>query len=253
MNELNEPKVTLPPAPEGMEWEYRGMGWYPERSTTYCHTTLCAGLIVTHNHTPSGITDYHYWEAIPDTLAESRDQFDRACDEHLARRIDHTEGGKYRMLGEMEVISEGDEVSAYPDSSRPLWRNVERPIIGQTLWAANVGHYRRPVTPESTVESRKTAFEKLAGISADARWVFTGENWYQEILSPEGIEALKRENVELLIEKVQRDVQIPLLVADRNYWKNKCEFLEAANRGFQEQATDALDKLTKIQQIIGQP
>jgi hypothetical protein len=121
MNELNEPKVTLPPAPEGMKWEYRGMGWDPERSTTYCHTTLYAGLVVTKNQIPSGITDYHYWEAVPNTLAESCDQFGRA-----------------------------------------------------------------------------------------------------------------------------------LLVADRDYWKNKCEFLEASEKWSRKQATDALDKLTKIQQIIGQ-
>ncbi len=65
----NEPKIELPEPPEGHRWEYRGMGWNPGKVIpTYCHTTRYSDLVMTQNELPSGVGDYHYWEAVPDSF-----------------------------------------------------------------------------------------------------------------------------------------------------------------------------------------
>jgi regulator of replication initiation timing len=97
MNELNEPKVELPPAPGGMKWEYRGMGWNPGKAVP-AYLTIWAEAMAEPAHrrnaVPDGIDDHHYWEAVPAPktakqwletyLTESRERFDHACDDHLA-------------------------------------------------------------------------------------------------------------------------------------------------------------------------
>lgn len=70
MNE-NEPKVEMPEPPAGHRWEYRGMGWdNGGKSTVYCHTTYYSGVARGAGDRPSGIDDYHYWEAVPHPVAE---------------------------------------------------------------------------------------------------------------------------------------------------------------------------------------
>ena len=84
MNE-NEPIVEMPEPPAGHRWEYRGLGWdNGGKNTVYCHTTYYSGVARGAGDRPSGIDDYRYWEAVPVDLAESRERFDRACDDHLA-------------------------------------------------------------------------------------------------------------------------------------------------------------------------
>ena len=59
-----------------------------------------------------------------------------------AEKIDHTEGGKYRMLEEGETVEKGDEFS--PADSEP-WTSVPGRVVGQKVHPLDDGRVRRTV------------------------------------------------------------------------------------------------------------
>jgi hypothetical protein len=65
MNDTNEPKVALPEPPEGMKWEYRGMGWKSEKPIQYCFLDGYGKVIPMDDRETDGDPNHHYWEAVP--------------------------------------------------------------------------------------------------------------------------------------------------------------------------------------------
>ena len=67
MQDLPYPNHTPPPAPEGMKWEYRGMGWTRESLRPSVYYTLSFKQMVKGPvmRRPQGALDQHYFEAVP--------------------------------------------------------------------------------------------------------------------------------------------------------------------------------------------
>lgn len=60
------PAHTPPTPPEGMRWEYRGMGWTNGRKLTTFYTLNSEGETGWNpDTTPLGFSDTHYFEAVP--------------------------------------------------------------------------------------------------------------------------------------------------------------------------------------------
>lgn len=61
------PEHTPPASPEGMKWEYRGMGRNPKTEKTYyCLYKESDYPEDVHNRIPDGLVKLHYFEAVPD-------------------------------------------------------------------------------------------------------------------------------------------------------------------------------------------
>lgn len=61
------PPHTPPAAPEGMRWEYRGMGWMDRCETIYyaVHDYTGSVLVSAQGYQPGGFETQHYFEAVP--------------------------------------------------------------------------------------------------------------------------------------------------------------------------------------------
>jgi len=133
-----EPKIELPPCKEGYRWEYRGT----DTGLTYTETCVYSWPV-------NGV--WHYWEAVPApaTTNECRSMGElvRLEAANRAEKIDHTEGGKYRMLEEGEKLEPSDQ---YFWHDRKEWDSVfgcagyNRPF-SKAFWGSDV---RRLVTPQ---------------------------------------------------------------------------------------------------------
>jgi hypothetical protein len=145
MNE-NEPKVDMPEPPAGHRWDYRGMGWkIPEpRHHAFALADATGEPFATYG-TTTGFPDYHYWEAVLTPVnRESADQSERYRrpfgQPQESGEIDHTEGGKYRMLEEGEKLEPSDQ---YFWHDRKEWDSVygyagyDRPF-SKAFWGSDV-------------------------------------------------------------------------------------------------------------------
>ena len=67
MKDTPYPPHTPPPAPEGMKWEYRGMGWNPEVETTAYSVFQSGASLPAYKVSEDfqGRADLHFFEAVP--------------------------------------------------------------------------------------------------------------------------------------------------------------------------------------------
>jgi regulator of replication initiation timing len=266
MNGLNEPKVELPPAPEGMKWEYRGMGWNPGKAVP-AYLTIWAEAMAEPAHrrnaVPDGIDDHNYWEAVPapktakqrlETLPDGyRERFDHACDDHLAeenrklkkklevaeqRLSDLKEDWSSRVKQAKNLDRENEslkaELAAYPPLESE-WPEKPAPPEGcEWVRQGNEG-----VSEPGDISLIDRYDDGTLAWDIEDEWGITWEGTI--VFRPEKIsivKTLERENRELRIVATAKDIQLALLERDRDYWKGKSEIHE----DFAQQAKDTLQK-----------
>lgn len=66
ITELPYPPHTPPAPPEGMQWEYRGLGWHKDEMTNFYTEHFETGRVgLMRTDTPMGAHSLHYFEAVP--------------------------------------------------------------------------------------------------------------------------------------------------------------------------------------------